>query len=187
MPTGPLGSTSKALGFSGSTYVVDQYDPLLSMIEWAAEPADLAAYGPRVIHDPTTGSARHMLVFEGIVDTHELPPLSNAASLSLGIDLGGDWLDSRSDALKSYTPLGSLLVLAGRQTITLPVSENVVVDASTSVTGVVVQHPSDGIEDGHEVVFQTDGPKKQYRCFLEGLAKGSPAVPIAGGALDACN
>ncbi len=41
----------------------------------------------------------------------------------------------------------------------------------------VVQHPGDAIEDGHEVVFQTEPPKHQYRCFLLSFAKGLPKVP----------
>ena len=44
-------------------------------------------------------------------------------------------------------------------------------------------HPSDGIEDGHEIVFQTEGPRSQYRCFLRTFAEGgAPHVPVASGA-----
>jgi hypothetical protein len=35
----------------------------------------------------------------------------------------------------------------------------------------------DGIEDGHEVIFQTDPPKHQYRCFLQSWLSGVPKVP----------
>ena len=54
------------------------------------------------------------------------------------------------------------------------------------VTAVLTQHAEDGIEDGHEVVFQTEAPKHEYRCFLEGLKTGAPIVPGPGGALDPC-
>jgi hypothetical protein len=51
----------------------------------------------------------------------------------------------------------------------------------------VVQHPSDGVEDGHEVVFQTDPPKREYRCFLQTWASGAkPVVPTPGGVNDPC-
>ena len=33
-------------------------------------------------------------------------------------------------------------------------------------------------EDGHEVVFQTDGPKHQYQCFLASWLSGPPVVPV---------
>jgi len=47
---------------------------------------------------------------------------------------------------------------------------------------VLTQHPGDGIEDGHEVVFQTEPPKDQYRCFLRTLLTGAPTVPADGAA-----
>ena len=43
-----------------------------------------------------------------------------------------------------------------------------------------------GIEDAHEVVFQTEPPKYQYRCFLESFLNGVPRVPAPGGLDDAC-
>jgi hypothetical protein len=48
------------------------------------------------------------------------------------------------------------------------------------VTAVLTQHREDGVEDGHEVVFQTETARRQYRCFLESLARGAPAVAAAG-------
>ena len=46
-------------------------------------------------------------------------------------------------------------------------------------TAVVVQHAEDGVEDGHETIFQSEAPKHQYRCFLQSLVKGAPRVPKA--------
>jgi hypothetical protein len=46
-----------------------------------------------------------------------------------------------------------------------------------SATGVVTQHLEDGIEDGHEVMFQEDPPKHEYQCFLASwLTTGAPSV-----------
>ena len=59
--------------------------------------------------------------------------------------------------------------------ITLPAQNNVSLGPA-SVTAVVTQPPSDGIEDGHEIMFQTPGPKYQYRCFLASYAKGGAVV-----------
>ena len=51
-------------------------------------------------------------------------------------------------------------------------------NGGAAVTAIVVQHPEDGIEDGHEVVFQTEAPKNEYRCFLQSYAAGvTPTVP----------
>jgi hypothetical protein len=44
---------------------------------------------------------------------------------------------------------------------------------------VVTQHAEGGVEDGHEVVFQTPGPKRQYRCFLDAVASGRAPVVVA--------
>ena len=50
-----------------------------------------------------------------------------------------------------------------------------------NITAIVTQHPSDGIEDGHEMVFQTDPPKREYRCFLQTWAAGqTPILPLPG-------
>ena len=60
-----------------------------------------------------------------------------------------------------------------RAQIDLPASGN-----HGGSTRVVVQHLDDGIEDGHEVVFQRQEPQVQYRCFLESwLDAGTPRVP----------
>jgi len=69
----------------------------------------------------------------------------------------------------------------GRGVVGLPSEANVMVDGYGGVTGVVVQHLEDGIEDGHEVVFQTDLPKIQYQCFLKTLRSGVGYVPAAAG------
>ena len=58
--------------------------------------------------------------------------------------------------------------------------------SSATTTAVVVQEKEDGVEDGHEVVFQTEAPKHQYRCFLESLKSGLPEVPTPGSETAPC-
>jgi hypothetical protein len=43
-------------------------------------------------------------------------------------------------------------------------------DDTRGVTAFVVQAAEDGVEDGHEVVFQRADVRGTIRCFLEGLA-----------------
>ena len=112
-------------------------------------------------------------MFQGILDTYIPPPVANALSLSLGVDLAGEPLD---ELLPEYRPLGPLLPLAGSGAIALPTAGN---RRSGAITAVVVQHPEDGIEDGHEVVYQSASPQLQYRCFLESLRDGVPRVPAS--------
>lgn len=141
-----------------------EHDPALSLLQWAGESADPPVFG--------AGIDAHVLMFQGIVDTYILPPIANATSLSLGLDAAEPVLEPSIEAL---------LPLVGRGTVPLPAAEN-----AHGRTRIVIQHPEDGIEDGHEVVFQTESPKHQYRCFLESLKEGTPEVPPAGAAADPC-
>jgi hypothetical protein len=146
------------------------HDPALSLVQWAAEPSDPQVYATR---------GRHILMVQGIVDHYILPSIANSTSLSHGLDLAGPALDTQNGELASLmqTPLSSVLSLAGRSTIALPAQGN-----AAGSTAVVVQHASDGIQDGHEVIFQLDAPKAQYRCFLATWLTGTPRVPASGSA-----
>ncbi len=159
---------------------VTEDDPVLTLLQWVAEPADPLVYTRALVQDPTPGQApRQVLMEQGIVDHYIMPPIANATSLSLGLDLTGTPLDATSTELEAdHAPtLESVITFSGRHQIPLPVAGNNL----GGVTGVVIQHPSDGIEDGHEMVFQTDPPKREYRCFLESWAAGrTPFVPLPG-------
>ncbi len=153
------------IGYSGDQRLVAE-DPVLSLVQWAAEPADSAVYA----RDAT----QHVLMFQGLVDHYILPRIANAMSLSLGLDLAGETFDSvEQTKLPAQTPLESVLPFSGRSRIKLPASGNL----AGGLTGVVVQHPEDGIEDGHEVAYQVEAARREYRCFLESFAKGIPRVP----------
>ena len=67
-----------------------------------------------------------------------------------------------------------MLQYSGHSMITLPSTHNV-----------VVQHKGDGIEDGHEVLYQTEAPKHQYRCFLETWRTTGAPVVLPDGPADA--
>jgi hypothetical protein len=125
-------------------------------------------------------------MLQGIVDHYILPSIANATTLSAGLDLAGGSLDARTPELSPFTPAEGVLDLVSRHSIALPASGNMTSPAGERVTAVVVQHAEDGIEDGHEIAFQTDAPKRQYRCFLASFAKGVPSVPDRGAADAPC-
>jgi hypothetical protein len=152
--------------------------PMMTMAQWALEPADPQVYGASIIRDPP-GDPRHVLMVQGIVDDYILPRIANATSLSFGLDLAGPEIDTESDPrLVNELPVGPLLPLDGRAAIGLPAASNVKLSGGGVVTAVVTQHLEDGIEDGHEVLFQEDPPKHEYQCFLASwLATGVPSVP----------
>jgi len=153
-------------------------DPIMMFAQWALEPADPQVYGRAIVREPVTGAQpRQVLMMQGIVDDYILPNIANSTSLSFGLDLAGSELDTGADPrLAGELPVGPLLPLVPldpRGVIALPVARN-----AGEVTAVVTQHPEDGIEDGHEVVFQTDVPKHEYQCFLASwLATGVAGVP----------
>lgn len=180
-PVPVKGFAELLLGVAGQ-HSLSASDPALSLFQWAAEPADPPVYGRAIVHEPEAGAPRHVLMLQGIVDHYIMPSIANATSLALGLDLAGEALDEKTPELAGSPHLGELLTFSGRSRVALPVSGNV----KPGTTAVVVQHPEDGIEDGHEVVFQTGAPKHQYRCFLQTLASGVPRVPAPGGELDAC-
>lgn len=156
-----------------------EHDPVLSLLQWAGESADPPVYARQTIWEPED-APRQVLMFQGIADTYILPPMANAMSLSLGLDLAGPALDADHPVAGAFPSLLSQIDLVGHGQIALPAAANLAVPGHPPVTGVVVQHPEDGVEDGHEVFFQTDAPKRQYECFLRGLRTGRPVVPADG-------
>ena len=142
-----------------------RHDPFLAMLQWAGESADPPVYAHRYDGD--------VFMMQGIVDRYILPPIANATSLSLGLDRAGEALDAVTAELAPYRTLGELQPLVGTGTVQAPVSGN-----AAGRTRVVVQYPEGPIEDGHEVVFQTDAPKAAYTQVLDSwAASGVATVP----------
>jgi len=167
------------LGYPFQGRELSEHDPVSSLVQWASEPADPPVYNPFLAARPE--GRPHILMLQGIVDTYIPPPVANPSSLSLGLDLAGAALDEGHPDLQDVRPLRQLLPFSGGSHIGLPAAGNRTAAGGGAVTAVVVQHPEDGVEDGHEVVFQTEPPKRQYRAFLESFAAGrAPEVPAAG-------
>ncbi len=180
-PVAVKGPAELLLGVAGQ-YSLTEQDPALNLFQWAAEPADPPVYASYIVHHPRQGAPRDILMIQGIVDHYIMPTISEASSLSLGLDFAGTALDSSTPEIASFPTLDERLPLSGRKHITLPATGNI--DAHT--TAVVVQQREDGVEDGHEVVFQTQPPKHMYRCFLASLLKGTPTVPAPAAEDAAC-
>lgn len=172
VPTRPLAEL--LLGYTSLDRDLHEHDPFLSMLQWVGEPVD-----PPVYASLMTGA--QVLMLQGIVDTYILPPIANATSLSLKLPLGGAALDEEHPDLSEFRPLRDVLVYGADSQDELPVRGN-----AGGLTRVVVQHAEGPVEDGHEVVFQLEGPKHQYRCFLASLLTDTvPRVPVAATSSDA--
>jgi len=158
------------VGYASTGRHLTEGDAALSLVQWAAEAADPPTYGPRILDG--SGAPHNVLMFQGIVDHYIMPPMANTSTISFGIDLAGPALDSQTPEIADFTPVTKVLPLSQRSAIALPAQANV----APNITGVVVQWPSDGVEDGHEIMFQRQETKYQYRCFLASYAKGGPAI-----------
>lgn len=166
------------LGYPRAGVSLGEADPVLNLLQWAGEEADAAVYAPLLLRGAEPGAARHVLMFQGIVDTYIPPQVANALTIALGIDLAGPALDREDVRLAGVESVLDVLPLRGRSDVSYPVRENVDA-AGQRVTAVVAQHPDDGIEDGHETFWQTEPPRSQLRCFLRTLDEGSPVVADA--------
>lgn len=163
LPIPVRGGFQSILGVTGA-YEIHEHDPSMMLLQWAGESAD-----PPVYAEAIRANGAHILMMQGIIDHYILPPIANSLSLALELDLAGEALDT---SVYDFTPLGDHLAFSEGEAIALPASGN-----QNDVTAVVVQYNQDPVEDGHEVVFQLEEPKAQYRCFLETLQRGTPVVP----------
>ncbi len=169
LPLEPRPVAEAILGYTESGRDLVLGDPFLTLLQWAAEDADPPAYADR-IETPA------ILMVQGIVDHYILPPIANTTSLSLGLDLAGPSLDAAEPELAGHRPLAPLLPLVGASEVALPAGP-----------AVVVQVAADGIEDGHEVIFQVGEARRAYRCFLQSWAQGGAAqVPAAAPESEPC-
>ncbi len=78
--------------------------PSLRLLQWAGESA-----APPVFGDAIRDNGVHVLMLQGIVDTYILPPMANATSVSLGLDLGGPSLDAAEPRLDPFRSLPALI------------------------------------------------------------------------------
>jgi hypothetical protein len=171
------------IGYAAEGRSLHEHDPVLSLVQWAAESADGQLPAKKILGE-ATGAPRHVLMLQGIVDNYIRPPIALAQAVPLGLDLAGPALDAMHPELQRERHLLDVLPLVGRRQIDLPVTGNLLSPDGLKQTAVVVQHPQDAYQDGHEVVFQSEPPKHQYRCFLQTFLQGTPTVP-AGLAADA--
>jgi len=155
------------LGYSTAGRSLDVFDPVLSLVQWAADPADPPAYLARV---PDRTAA---LVFQGIVDHYILPPMANALALPMSLRPAGQTYDRTDPRLANYEPISSLLPAEAPRA--LPVD-----DALDSGARVLVQLEQDAIEDGHEVMYQRPEAARAVSCFLGKLLQNRVVVNLDG-------
>ncbi len=168
LPTRDIGELM--LGYSLHHYPLSEHDPMLNLLQWGGDVADPQLYARGLME---RASPPHVLVFQGLLDTYIPPPVANPLNLSLALDVAGDSLD---EAYAQYRPYLAAEALGERAQLSYPVRGN----GAGGITRAVVHHAEDGIEDGHEVLFQLPGAQRQLRCFLESFARETPVVVAPG-------
>ncbi len=176
-PVATRGLATTFLGYNAErpARTLREDDPVLNWLQWAGEASDAAVYAPLLVRDASPGSARDILMFQGIADTYIMPPIANALTIATGLDLAGPVLDRDDPRIADFRSITDVLPLRGRGALAFPVSGNLDT-LGPPVTGAVVQHFEDGVEDGHEIMWQLPEAQTQYRCFLRGLLRGMPEI-----------
>jgi hypothetical protein len=140
-------------------------EPLTAMARITRRP--LPGFVSRNVYEPV-----------GFEDIYFGTDVYDAAALAYGNQLAGEvvW----------PTMLDALGIDDAVPTVSYPVANNRSYQG-TNFTGVVIQHPGDGIVDSHYLYRQIESVKHQYGCFLATyLATGVATVPAPGLLTDPC-
>jgi hypothetical protein len=142
---------------------LDQWNPVLSILQMWVERSDSVNYGPLLVRDPAPGmEPRPIFQTMGFIDHYTPLPTIEAFAVSIGGNLVGPELD----------PIEGL-ALMGRSELAPPVSGNL-----GGTTAVLMQYNAAPSSDGHFVVFDVDAARRQSTQFLSTLAStGTATVP----------
>jgi len=153
----------------GETEGLDEYHPVLSLIQLFIEVADPVNYGRYLVREPVDGAnPKHVFLSQGLVDSFTPPVLTEALAVAAGLDLVEPWLE----------PTPRLELRDGFAPFARPVSLNLEGDAG-AVTGVMLQYPQWGRVDGHFVLFTQPEGNRDYRQFVGSyLQEGEPRIYV---------
>lgn len=145
-------------------YPLDEFNPLLAMLQMYMDRADPVVYGPSLVRQPREGIApKHIYQSEGFTD-HYTPVRSIEA---LATSIGGNLVEPVLAEVPGLT-------LRERPVLTAPVTGN-----SEGATSVLVQYEQLADSDGHFVVFDVDAARLQSSRFLGTLAETGTATLVA--------
>ncbi len=141
---------------------VDQFHPLLSMLQNYLEDADPENYARLLFREPPPGFAPKSIFHSlGIVDSFTPIPTTKALALALG----------EQPIAPMREPI-DYLELAGQSWGTAPVAGNV---AGGQATAVLLEYPQAGTHDGHFVIFDVPDAIRQCNRFFASHAVSGTA------------
>lgn len=158
---------------------LNEFHPVLALGQHALEHVDPIVMVPHMMRRPLPGVPPKSVFYPaGYIDAYFHPEIISAWSVSMGLPVAGPLVEPQ---------LAEDLARVGYQHFDYPVANNVVAETGEVLTGVINQWEEDSIDHGHYVTFQLDGPKYQYRCFLQSwLETGVPTVYAPGDLSSPC-
>jgi len=151
---------------------LDESHPLLHAFQNLWDLVDPIAKAEHVTLAPHEGVApKHFLMTAGVRDGYFHPRSEAAMAAALGAELVGDEVEPI---------LPEVLSLDGRATQPYPLTANL----SERVAGVVLYAAPNTL--GHYVVFNQEGARHQYTCFVASVGTTNEAISAAGSLDDPC-
>jgi predicted esterase len=149
---------------------LDEFNPVLALLQTWIERSDAANYGPLLVRHPVKGpdgvvmAAKPIFQTEGFIDHYAPNPTIEAFAVTIGLDQVGP----------TKTELPGL-ALRGRTTKAAPVMNNL-----GGTTAALLQYDQATGSDGHFVVFDVPAAQLQSAKFLATLATtGTATVVVA--------
>jgi predicted esterase len=142
---------------------LDEFNPVLALVQMFIEPADPTNYGPLLVVDPPEGiEPKDIFQSEGLID-HYTPPLNIEA---LGVSIQASPVEPVLVDVEGFA-------LRGIDVLTAPVESNL-----NGRTAVFLQYEASANSDGHYVVFNVPAAQKQHAEFLGTLARDGRATLV---------
>jgi len=152
------------LGVFIRDYPLDEFNPVLSLLQMWLDASDPASFGPLLFSRPAPGiPPKNIFHSEGFTD-HYAP--------NVGIEAFA--VTMRSDPVTPILKSVEGMDLRGLQPVNPPVANN-----RGSVTAVFLQYDQQQGSDGHYVLFDIAAAKKQSIEFLSTLAETGTATLVA--------
>lgn len=146
--------------------------PALRLLQGAWESVEPMVYMPRIARRPLPNHpVRSIYQPVGQFDSDFPEEVFDALALAGGLQQAGPVL---------WPEMQTSLALEGLDGIlSYPVSQNMMSETGLPYTGIVVQHPGDGIKNSHTIFSQRLDVKFQYGCFIESLQQSGTATVLA--------
>lgn len=143
---------------------LDEFHPVLALLQAYFDPADGISYARKLVHEPPEGMApKHVFQLEGLVDRYTPVPTIEALATAMQLDL----------VEPELAPIEGL-ALRARQVLRAPVDGN-----AGGVTAVLAQYQERDGSDGHFVAFDVPAAMRQSVQFLATLAHAGSATVVA--------